>query len=194
MSKLIGLGGYAQSGKDTVADLLVTNHGWRKTYFSKALDDALLVLNPLIPTPVSSSVPEDVFTWWTRYAEFRKVTSYDDAKQNYEVRRLLQTLGTEVGRNMLGKNVWVNAAFKEVDKLMDEGYDVAITGVRFPNEREAVVKRGGKLVWVSRIGYGPINTHASDNSLGREDFNMFVNNDWTLKELASRVAELNRLV
>lgn len=185
MSKLIGLGGYAQSGKDTVADLLVTNHGWRKTYFSKALDDALLVLDPYIPF-----FDEALFI---RYTDVRKKYSYEMAKQEPEVRRLLQTLGTEVGRNMLGENVWVDAAFREVDRLMDEGHNVAITGVRFPNELEAVRKRNGKLVWVSRQGYGPINAHSSDNSLGREDFNMFVRNDWTLKELASNVADLDRL-
>lgn len=152
---------------------------------SKALDDALLVLNPLIP----------VDTWNTmiRYLEMREYASYDEAKLNPEVRRLLQTLGTEVGRNMLGENVWVDAAFREVDRLMDEGHNVAITGVRFPNELEAVAKRNGRLVWVSRPDFGPINAHSSDNSLGREDFNMFVRNDWTLKELASRVADLDRL-
>ena len=72
------------------------------------------------------------------------------AKRNSpEVRRLLQVFGTEVGRDMLGPEVWINQVFKKLDTFPAD-QSVAITDVRFPNEADALWARGGFLVRLNR--------------------------------------------
>ena len=46
--RLIGIGGYAGSGKDAVADILEDSHGFYRTFMSQPLNAALCRLNPQI--------------------------------------------------------------------------------------------------------------------------------------------------
>jgi hypothetical protein len=122
------------------------------------------------------------------YATLHKILGYERSKQIADVRRLLQRLGTEVGRNILGYDVWVNAAFRTVDEWRDlNRQDVAITGIRFFNEHQAIRDRRGVLVWVDRPGVEPVNVHSSDNTLNREHFDVIIENDGSLEDLADKV-------
>jgi len=179
MAKLIGLGGYAGVGKDAFADVLV-QHGWYKTYMSKKLRESLEVLNPLIKIDRETGL---VY----RFADVVKFKGYEGAKKHPEVRRLLQLLGTEVGRNMFGKNFWVDLCLKEVDDIMSSEENVVITGIRYQNELDCYSRSGRKTIWVYRPGYSPVNDHSSDNSLGEEDFDVLFSNNGDLIDLARAV-------
>ncbi len=65
---------------------------------------------------------------------------------NKTPRLIMQQLGTECGRNILHKNVWVNASFANY-KLCDNWI---ITDVRFPNEVKAIKERGGIVIRIIR--------------------------------------------
>lgn len=165
---ILGLGGYAGAGKDAFADCMMNHNAvWKKTYMSYALEQALLALDPYVDGNL------------TRYSELHSVVGYTDSKNNQEVRRLLQRLGTEVGRSMFGENVWV-------DKMMDVASEhafVIVTGIRYPNEIDAVVDSGGTTAWVSRPGVGPINSHSSDNTVKPDLFDHHIENDGSLEDL-----------
>lgn len=176
-TKLIGLGGYAFSGKDAVADVLEEN-GFYRTYMSKALENALLALDPWIDS------------YGTRYSQLHAQIGYGPSKTDLEVRRLLQRLGTEVGRNILGEDVWVDAAFREIEKGRRPDQRVVITGIRYPNELDRIKSEGGVSVWVSRPGYGPVNGHSSDNDLDIYDFDYAIDNRGSLDFLSSMVKGL----
>lgn len=191
----LGLGGYAFSGKDTVADCLEAEYGWVKTYMSKPLETALLRVNPWVDTRRNNWETERPGILgdadWLRYDALHGLVGYDASKKCLDVRNYLQKLGTEVGRQMFGENVWVDYAFSNADKLTADGLNVAVTGIRFHNELDAVSQRPrGINVWVERPGYGPVNAHASDNTLGAEDFDVIIHNDSTLEHLYGMVAEL----
>lgn len=174
---IIGLGGYAFSGKDAVADILESQHGWKRTFMSKPLMQALLALDPLIPEGRGH----------IRYTELVQRVGYDQSKKNPEVRQLLQRLGTEVGRHLLGENVWVDVVCREATQLADDCSSVAITGIRYGNELARIREMGGVLVWVARPGYEPVNAHSSELSLGPDDFDVVLHNDSDLAGLARRV-------
>lgn len=195
---LVGLGGYAKSGKDAVADFLVEDHGFVKTYMSKPLEKALLAVNPWVNVNWKNWVEG---AWWNYrdalyyhdymlYRELHARLGYDASKNNKDVRNYLQRLGTEVGRDMLGPNVWSDIAVREIKGLLEEGRNVAITGMRFPNEMAMVKEFGGTLIWVSRPGYGPVNAHASDNTVGPDDFAIVIDNDGTLEKLRATTATI----
>ena len=196
MSLLIGLGGYAKAGKDTVASILETLPGWVRDYMSRPLEEALLTLDPWVNVGYENWLEDtydvDRFRYhqWMTYAELHAMLGYDDSKNCLDVRRYLQLLGTEIGRKMFGENVWVDRAFSNVDGLRSQGYNVALTGMRFPNELTALSERDGLSVWVRRPGYGPINAHASDNTLGEADFDFVIDNSSDLDSLYHFVTEV----
>jgi hypothetical protein len=180
----IGIGGYATSGKDALADVLVELHHFNKQFTSSALRQAMLTLNPWVQG-------ED--HQWHRYADYEELAgSYEAAKTHPEVRRLLQVIGVDIGRLMFGVNVCVDWLRPVVAGLMAQGTSVVVTGIRYPDELEWVRSAGGTAVWVGRPGVGPVNGHSSDNTLGPEDFDIRVQNDGTLADLAGRAGELVR--
>ncbi len=192
MSRLVGLGGYAGAGKDAIASALEArgwvNHG----SFSIELNECLLVLNPIIMAEGFTAFGQGGGVIEHRYADvFRYMdgyAGYAQFKEIPEVRRLLQAMGTEVGRNRLGEDIWVDAKRRAITPDLEAGRDVVLTAVRFTNELEMVRSLGGLTVWVERPGYGPVNEHISDNALAWQDFDMVVHNDSTLEDLIDRVS------
>lgn len=203
MFRLIGIGGVAESGKDAVADILVEHHGFYKTYMSKPLEKALLTLSPWIFCSLPAlRIGEDstvrdlvrkkltevgVFEKFLSYFDVRQVLTYDESKQIHDVRRLLQVLGTEIGRDMFGADCWVKLAAKDIHEHLNADQDVVITGIRFHNELRMIHEFSGEAWWVSRPGYAPVNSHSSDNTLEFKDFDFGIDNCGSLENLANLV-------
>jgi len=165
---IIGLSGYAQSGKDTVAELLCLNYGYHRISFAQPMRDALMRLNPKVgPEPLAHLVED--FGW-------------EVAKQNLEVRRLLQVFGTEVGREMFGESFWIDIAFKQIEQER-----VVFADVRFPNEAQAIVDKGGQVWRVQRENHKPINLHSSETALDNWRFDDVIFNAGSLDDLADEV-------
>ena len=181
-----GLGGYAFAGKDALADALVEYEEFNKQFMSAALRQSLITLNPWV-----SGADGLMY----RYADYEKIVgSYEESKKNPEVRRLLQVMGTEVGRAMFGEDVWVDWLRQVVHDLREKGTSVVVTGIRYKNELEWVRSELGVAVWVERPGFSPVNEHSSDNTLGPEDFDITVMNDGSLVDLAEAGSALVRNV
>lgn len=180
LPRLIGFSGYAFAGKDTLADQFVERNHFTKTYMSKPLEKALLALDPYIN--VGGTVG--------RYSWLHKKVGYDKSKENPEVRRLLQILGTEIGREMFGQDAWLNLVFKEIEEEWSFGVNVCLTGVRYHNEMARVRDSGGVMVWVDRPGYRPVNSHSSDNTLTREDCDIQIINNSTERKMYDQLFPL----
>jgi hypothetical protein len=108
---------------------------------------------------------------------------YKDTKFGPEIRRILQRMGTEVGRNILGENIWVDAV---LDTLDDQGRYV-FTDCRFKNEASAVVELGGQVWRVDRPGVEPANDHISEIGLDNWPFDARFNNAGSIQDLADKV-------
>ncbi len=175
LPSLISFSGYATVGKDAAADLLVSRAGFVKTYMSKPLEQALLTLNPWIVDHKESTIE--------RFADLHTNLGYTSTKEFEEVRRLLQILGTEIGRNMIGENVWLDLVFEEIRNLRALDKSVAVTGVRNLNELTLVRQLDGVSVWIERPNMRPVNSHSSDNTLTAEDCDLVVTNNGTLRDL-----------
>ncbi|WJN63390.1 deoxynucleoside monophosphate kinase [Streptomyces phage phiScoe55] len=174
---LIGLSGYAGSGKDEAAAALVVG-GWRRDAFADRLRTFLLALDPWVDTYPDVGV--------VRLAKLVDAYGWDRAKRQFpEIRRLLQRAGTEAGRKVLGANIWVDSLMKDFDR---ENEALVVTDVRFPNEADAIRKAGGVVVRINRPGVGPKEdpggwVHESEVALDHYDFDVTVNNNGTIEEL-----------
>lgn len=124
-------------------------------------------------------------------------------------RSLMQSLGTEFGRNMIHPNIWVNATFADYqpngapyNSLGDVFDDLklfpsetkmpnwVISDVRFLNEIKAIKNRGGILIRVDRDSDSK-DSHVSENDLVTyKNWNYVIDNNYSLSELILRVRQI----
>lgn len=167
---LIGLSGYARSGKDTVADHLTNAYSFTQKSFAHKIKEAMYILNPIIDSDSIGPL---------RYKNMVDSYGLDQIKDKYpEVRRLLQVFGTEVGRNMFGDSFWVDLALDDINS-----FHTVISDVRFKNEADAIREQGGKIWRVERKQATSINPHSSEVDLDGYDFDVVINNDSTINDL-----------
>jgi len=165
---IIGLTGYAQSGKDSVANILVSNYGYTRVAFADPIRELLYQMNPAVKDGgyrVQSTV--DAYGW-------------DVAKTAFpEVRNMLQNLGVGA-RKTFGDMFWVQQALRQVSP---EG-NFVITDVRYPNEAKAIREYDNSQIWrIKRSGVIPVNAHASETAMDSEKVDQIFVNNGTLEDL-----------
>jgi len=160
--EVIGLTGYAQSGKDTLASILVEKYGYRRVAFADKIRDFLYVINPMVGCSPTGYLQDLV-----------DLVGWDKAKQEPQVRRLLQDIGVGA-RKLFGDQFWVAQALMSISS----SEKIVITDVRFINEAKAIKKYDGGQVWrVKRSGVSAVNSHISETEMdGHPVDQIFVNN------------------
>jgi hypothetical protein len=172
--KLIGLAGYARSGKDTVADILV-QQGYTKHAFAETMRHALYTLNPNI----------DIHGHRVYLQPAVDSMGWEAVKEgSMEYRPLMQRLGTEVGRQLISESVWIDQVFQDFT-----GLDV-IADVRFENEANAIRAAGGVVWKVTRPNTEAFNAHPSETSLDDYNFDALIVNGSDIAALGGRIHEL----
>jgi hypothetical protein len=173
--QVVGLVGYATAGKDAAAAALVQD-GWLRVAFADAVREALLELDPLVMSG-------------HKLSELLYRCDFQEAKRHGEVRRLLQRLGTEAGRNIHGQDCWVKIAERKIEATTA---NVVLTDVRFSDEAAFVRSLGGKLVYIERPGVGPVNGHVSDAGISalKTQCDVAIHNEGTVEELYAKIREV----
>lgn len=146
---LIGLAGRKGAGKDTVASVL-TGEGFSNLKFAgglKAMISTLLAYQGVDEGTIERMIEGDL----------KEVPSVFLGGKT--PRFAMQTLGTEWGRVLIGENLWVDATMNRANTVPC----AVITDVRFPNECEAVQRKGGIVIRVQASDQtGPAETHPSE--------------------------------
>ena len=144
---IIGIVGFAGSGKGAVSDILVEQHDFRKLSFADAVKDA---------TSAIFGWPRHLLEGDTDESrEFReKQDDFWSARlgYNFTPRIAMQKMGTEAGRDVFHKNIWVDVVEQRIQYYREWEFEDAfvIPDVRFVNEIEAIRKWGGVIVRVAR--------------------------------------------
>ena len=174
---IIGLSGYARSGKDTVAGMLMGIHGYERVAFADKIREFLLEIDPLVMHNGIDFRLQDIVEskgWETAKTEFP------------EVRRLLQDLGLGA-RKLFGDDFWIAQA------LMHRHHTekIVITDVRFKNEAEAIKKHDGAQIWrINRINVGPANDHLSEIDMDTWEYDGIITNNSDMPNLIKQVRAL----
>ena len=137
---IIGLCGFAGSGKGTVADILADQH-FKKLSFADTLKDATAVLFDWPRKLLEGDTPES--------REFRETKDEFWSKKfgkDFTPRMALQLMGTEAGRDVFHKDIWIHTTEKQMSKYAR----VVIADVRFQNEIKFIQNSGGFVVRVKR--------------------------------------------
>lgn len=142
---ILSISGLIASGKDSVANYLITQHGFKRVSFANSLKDAVAAIfgwdRALLEghTQESRVWREQVDSWWADRLGMPDLSP----------RWVLQYWGTDVCRNRFHTDIWVASVENLLRSTTD---DVVITDCRFKNELNAIKKQNGITV---RIHRGP---------------------------------------
>lgn len=154
--KVIGLSGRKRAGKSTVADFL---HGYTRISFASPLKRMAFAMGV---TQEEAENKEGVIE-----------------RFGCSPRHIWQTLGTDWGRDMIHRDIWVRIAKFEAEKLLALGYNVVFDDVRFDNEAEMILSLGGVVWQVHRPGSGTPegrDSHVSEKGISEHLITMFIPN------------------
>lgn len=141
--QIIGICGFIGSGKDTAADYLVQEFGFRRDSFAATLKDAVAAVfgwdRELLEgrTAQAREWREQVDPWWATRLNMPELTP----------RLALQLWGTEVCRRGFHDDIWIASLEARLRNSRD---NIVISDCRFPNEIRAIKQAGGKVIWVQR--------------------------------------------
>lgn len=174
---IIGLTGYARSGKDEVAKILVEEYGYKRLAFADKIRELLFEMDP--PIPVGYGLEAHV----VGLRNYVEIYGWDEGKQNKTVRAMLQNLGVGA-RKTFGTDFWVAQTFSQVTP--ENNY--VISDVRFQNEAVAIEQYDNSQIWrVERPGIDAINNHISERAMEDYSVEKVIKNEGTLDELRTSV-------
>lgn len=165
--KLIGLIGRARVGKDTVAHYLTRQYNFSHIAFADPMKEML-------------------------ETAFGGINFHDgDREQPIDwlgksPRQLLQTLGTEWGRNCIHPDIWTLIAEQKIEAATQS---IVISDVRFHNEADMILKHGGELWHIQRDTTEKINTHVSEQCSWDTYQTKTIENNGSLEELYLKVEQ-----
>lgn len=173
---LVGLTGAAGAGKDTVARMLVEANGGRIAAFAGPLYDFVATITGIPPHRLADrTVKEAVIPWLGK-----------------SPRQLLQTLGTEWGRQSVSEDIWVRSLLERIKPWRDGGLLVVVTDVRFDNEAAAIADAGGEVWRVVRSGWRCLSDeaarHSSEAGVSDHLVARTIDNDGTLDDLRAVIS------
>lgn len=149
MNNIIGLVGFAGSGKDTVGNILVNDYGYKKYSMAKPLKDVVSILFSWDRTLIDGSTEESRLwreqpdEWWNK-----KLNWEERFGTKFTPRICLQHIGTDILRNYFDNNIWLLCMEKYLNNHMNE--KIVITDCRFKNEISAIKNIGGKIIRIKR--------------------------------------------
>ena len=202
--------GFIGSGKGTVGELLKMQ-GYKQASFAGVLKDTASIMFGWDRELLEGDTVESRVFRETKDEFWSEKFGYD-----FSPRLALQLLGTEAGRDVFHKDLWIYA----LEKRINNKRHVVITDTRFPNEIEWIRSKGGVIVQVKR-GENPEwyetalvenntnenahyilydngetmeqkypNIHYSEWAWIGQKIDYVINNDGTLKDLATSVNDL----
>ena len=129
--RVIGIIGKSRVGKDTAASYLAEQYGMVQFAVAEPVKD---MLEPVFGDLFYAGDRKAVVPWI-----------------GHSPRTLMQTLGTDWGRKMLGEDIWLKVLEKNIAKTPHiDKMGVVVSDVRFRNEAQWVLDRGGILIHLVR--------------------------------------------
>lgn len=173
---IIGLTGFAGTGKDTVRGIL-KEHGYNGLAFA---DPIRAMLRELL---TNAGISE-------QYMDSRNLKEEVIPALGVSYRHLAQSLGTEWGRS-LQHDFWLRIAGAHMADLTEqanaESLPFVLSDVRFVNEAAWIRARGGVIWQVSREGINPVRLHVSEAEIERIQIDRIIFNDWSIDDLRTNV-------
>lgn len=165
---IVGLIGFAQTGKGEVAKVLEQEYGFTRMKFADGLKKMLRAIG-LTEEEIEGQLKEKPCP----------------LLGGQTPRHAMITLGTEWGRNLIHEDVWVLALRKHI--LESAADRIVIDDCRFLNEAGMIRRLGGDIWHIERPGYGPVKHHPSELEHLQIQSAATLKNDGTVEQLQDLV-------
>lgn len=166
---LIGLAAKAQSGKSTVARFLA-DFDYTELSFAEPIRKFVAELVGVSREDLEKpEIKETVIPW-----------------VGQSPRQMMQTLGTQWGRELVREDFWIRRAMTAVERVNR----AVISDVRFDNEAQAIRDAGGVVVHLVRPDALVVAAHASEQGVTRDPRDYVIVNDGTLGELFEKTHDM----
>lgn len=158
---ILGLVGQKRVGKDTFADYLVENYGFVKLAFAEPIKHIASIVFNLDYDKLDDMDKEAIMPDY-----------------GISLRQFYQKFGTELMRNDLYNHlpeleskvpkhyIWIHNLLQRIQKHRGKGqHRFVISDVRFTDEATSIFEIGGKLVKITREGFGGTDGHSSETTI-----------------------------
>lgn len=169
---VVAFSGQAGAGKSTATRYLVDQHGYTLVKFAGPLKDMMRAIG-LSEEQIEGDLKETPCEWL----------------QGRTPRYAMQTLGTEWGRDCIGKDFWIELWIRSANIIVAAGGRVVTDDCRFPNEAIAARRLGGDIYKIEGRG-GISGEHVSERGCGDQD--LVLVNDGAVEELHGKIEEALR--
>lgn len=191
---VIGFTGKAGSGKSTAAQWVMRNHNMAQAMTFAA------PLKKMVREMLRDVLPKGHEYDASKYLSDRELRETPlPFIGGFTARHLMQTLGSEWGRNTLHPDFWVAIAASKLERLLGSTFKKGDTvpikavfdDVRFENEAEMIRAYGGVIVRIARADAGLTGAQAGHASEEMSfDADHIVLNDGTEEDLHAALAAL----
>ena len=179
---IIGFAGKKRSGKDTIANYLVKNHGFKRFAFGDAVKEVSRHLFGLNDAQLYGENKEEIVE-----------------ELGISPREIFQKLGTEFGRNYLNElfptlrvsrgTIWTYHFEKFIRD--NQNTNIVISDVRFENEMEVIRKCGGKIYFIESDYAEQGDSHVSEEiTSNKYEYDGIINNKGTLEQFYENGSKL----
>jgi hypothetical protein len=199
---IISLSGLIGSGKDTVADYLVNEYGFKRESFAGTLKDACASIfgwdRDMLEgkSELARNLRDQIDPWWAKRLNIPHLTP----------RWVLQHFGTDVCRKHFHNDIWLASLENKLQQSQVTNTSVVISDSRFMNELEMLssvgattirVKRGPEPEWwevAKKAQYvssavdtmTTLGIHRSEWDWASYNFDVVIANDSTLGDLYAK--------
>ena len=188
---IIGLCGEQGSGKDTVANILISEYGFVKLTFASTLKDIVAIL---------FSWPRDLLEGLTEESRLWRETIDDfwSAKlsiPSFTPRKALQMIGTDLFRIHFNNDIWINIIENKIGAMLknNPNTNIVISDCRFTNEFSLIKQFSDSyIIMILREKNNSINKlyHSSETEWVNYNFDAILQNDNSIDDLKSNLKSL----
>lgn len=181
--KLIAVHGFKQSGKDTLAKLLVDEYGYTRMAFADRVKDAIHVIFGVPKAKLYGSDADKQELSPVRWSDLVDIDrTHKDHHEFLSIRELLQSFATEICRSKC-PSIWYRYL------PLNSQDNIVISDLRFLNEAEHLQSQEACIIKVQRPSV-TASAHESETGLPDSFIHHVIDNDGSLEQFLERGRQL----
>jgi hypothetical protein len=187
---IIGLCGAQGSGKDTVANILISEYGFVKLTFASTLKDVVAIL---------FSWPRDLLEGLTEESRLWRETVDDFWSEKLSIsgftpRKALQMIGTDLFRIHFNNDIWISIVENNIGAMLknNPNTNIVISDCRFANEFTLIKQfPDSHIITILRENNSTNKiAHSSETEWVNYNFDAILQNDNSIDDLKSNLKSL----
>lgn len=187
---IIGLCGSQGSGKDTVANILISEYGFVKLTFASTLKDVVAVLFSW-SRDLLEGLTEESRLWRETVDDF---WSEKLSIPNFTPRKALQMIGTDLFRVHFNNDIWISIVENKIGAMLKNNpkTNIIISDCRFANEF-SLIKRfpDSHIITILRVKNSTNKlAHSSETEWVNYNFDAILQNDNSIDDLKTNLKSL----